>query len=260
MPLLIKTAADTWSSADHYVKTGDSTWSLIPQIYVKTGSGWKPLYSMKWVPQAWGACSQACGGGTQSRVVQCVRNDGRVLPDSACIKHVGAKPPTHQFCNTHSCTYYWAGHSDDWAGLSIYHPESNSYEFLFRGTAPGETYTMRPITSSLFAKGGNMYMSFEQQDWNGTSYSASLKMCTNTNRCTDFIVYFPKQGQCNGGIFWFVWNPDTMAVAHVRCAGWKQTRHSAYCSGCSACSDSGWGYLNCDSNYPAWTQRLFDFI
>jgi uncharacterized protein YycO len=47
---------------------------------------------------AWGYCSVACGGGTQTRTAACVRSDGTTVADSTC-----GTPVTSQSCNTHVC-------------------------------------------------------------------------------------------------------------------------------------------------------------
>ena len=53
----------------------------------------------------WWRCNTICGGGVQSRVVQCVQYDEfgnkKVLPSSKC--DASQKPPTKQPCNTHTC-------------------------------------------------------------------------------------------------------------------------------------------------------------
>eukprot|EP00958_Prasinococcus_capsulatus_P023825 scaffold3619_cov328-Prasinococcus_capsulatus_cf.AAC.12 len=59
-----------------------------------------------WSEGSWGACSEACGGGTRSRTVQCVSSLGAVVSDSACT---GSKPDSSQSCNTQACvTYGWS--------------------------------------------------------------------------------------------------------------------------------------------------------
>lgn len=57
--------------------------------------------SANWTTSAWGACSQSCGGGTQTRTVYCENTDnGDVLDDSICG---GGKPIESRSCNTQSC-------------------------------------------------------------------------------------------------------------------------------------------------------------
>ncbi len=59
------------------------------------------VYAFKAGP--WGACSVACAGGTQTRVVTCEDQVGRPFPDASCA---GAKPATSQACNTMACPRY----------------------------------------------------------------------------------------------------------------------------------------------------------
>lgn len=59
----------------------------------------------RWEVGNWNSCSVSCGGGSQSRPVQCVDNWDQVLSDSLCP---GTKPPTAQSCNSQSCfSYNW---------------------------------------------------------------------------------------------------------------------------------------------------------
>lgn len=49
----------------------------------------------------YGACSKSCGGGTQTRLVECRNNSGVKVADSNCS---GSKPSASKSCNTHSCS------------------------------------------------------------------------------------------------------------------------------------------------------------
>jgi hypothetical protein len=58
-------------------------------------------YCYQWSVGAFGACSKTCGGGTQTRTVQCLRQPGgAVVADGNCG---GTKPAPSQSCNTQSC-------------------------------------------------------------------------------------------------------------------------------------------------------------
>eukprot|EP01006_Ploeotia_vitrea_P034698 TRINITY_DN65790_c14_g1_i2.p1 TRINITY_DN65790_c14_g1~~TRINITY_DN65790_c14_g1_i2.p1 ORF type:complete len:1985 (+),score=893.63 TRINITY_DN65790_c14_g1_i2:504-5957(+) len=64
-----------------------------------------PTYS--WSSGEWSSCSVACGGGTQTRTVECKSSTGPVVDDSYC-SGAGTKPATSQSCNTAACeTYNW---------------------------------------------------------------------------------------------------------------------------------------------------------
>lgn len=253
MPLMQRTSDNRWKQADAYVKTGTTTWTVVPQIYVKTAaSTWSPLYKYKWNPGAWGACDKLCGGGTQTRAVPCVDQSGRTVPDSYCTKHAGTKPATTQMCNTQVCTYWILGGADDAAFLSVLDnpADINSWHCVL-----GRRHGDRPpgwlqITSVAF-QNELVYARWQAWDWNGTSYSSYLQLCTSQQACSPVIVYYPKLGECGGANFWFIWNTKTLEVQKVRCA----IRPAGGCLGCSPCTDSGWGYLNCDPSIaPDWTK------
>jgi len=53
-----------------------------------------------WSYTAWGACSAACGVGTQTRTVACVNADGQ-SSGTGCDE--GTKPPASRNCNVHAC-------------------------------------------------------------------------------------------------------------------------------------------------------------
>lgn len=54
-----------------------------------------------WVVGGFGACSVACGGGTQSQTVTCEDSNGNAADSTLCT---GTEPPTSQTCNTQACT------------------------------------------------------------------------------------------------------------------------------------------------------------
>ncbi len=51
----------------------------------------------------WGSCSASCGGGTQTRLVECRSTIGYTVNDWQCT---GTMPANSQSCNTQSCTTY----------------------------------------------------------------------------------------------------------------------------------------------------------
>ena len=60
----------------------------------------------QWVG-SFGACSNACGAGTQTKVLTCLRSDGAIVANNLCVTPA---PPTTQACNGVSgCAYQWVG-------------------------------------------------------------------------------------------------------------------------------------------------------
>jgi hypothetical protein len=53
-----------------------------------------------WVLGDWSVCSASCGGGNQTRTVECHDSAGNTVSDSLCS---GAAPAVTQACNTQSC-------------------------------------------------------------------------------------------------------------------------------------------------------------
>ncbi|CAL8289351.1 unnamed protein product [Merluccius merluccius] len=62
-----------------------------------------------WLVGEWGVCSRSCGGGEQTRQVQCVQRTGQssvdTLADPKCVQ---PSPGRRQACNAHSCPPVWS--------------------------------------------------------------------------------------------------------------------------------------------------------
>ena len=103
MPLSVKTESGMRYASAH-VKV-DGVWRKARQVYQKTATGWRPVWSYEWTTGDWGGCSATCGGGTQTRTVDCDRNDGVRVADALCET---TKPAASNACNTQPCyTYNW---------------------------------------------------------------------------------------------------------------------------------------------------------
>lgn len=81
-------AASTINGASVSLGTFTTNWNVSTEAYA-------------WNTGSWGNCSVSCGGGTQSRTVDCRgQSTGAVGPGGWCS---GSQPTTSQTCNTHSC-------------------------------------------------------------------------------------------------------------------------------------------------------------
>jgi len=57
-------------------------------------------YTYAFSEGSFGSCSESCGGGTRTRTVTCLRDDGQAVADTMCS---GTKPSTSDSCNNQSC-------------------------------------------------------------------------------------------------------------------------------------------------------------
>ena len=73
----------------------------------------EPVYTYSWYTNNWNpvSCPVTCGGGTQTRTIDCKRSNGVSVDSSNC--NAASKPATTQSCNTQACvvqpvyTYSW---------------------------------------------------------------------------------------------------------------------------------------------------------
>lgn len=94
--------SNTWKKCSVYYKNTNDTWKEVKNIWYKTTSGWKPVWQYAWVAGSWSECSVPCGGGIQTRTVNCTRNDGVAKPEIFCAEF-NTKPSSQQDCNTQGC-------------------------------------------------------------------------------------------------------------------------------------------------------------
>ncbi|MEF2176014.1 MAG: thrombospondin type-1 domain-containing protein, partial [Candidatus Absconditabacteria bacterium] len=57
-------------------------------------------FTFSWKIGEYGGCDKTCGGGTQTRSVECKRNDNKIVADSYCSE---SKPDESKVCNTQVC-------------------------------------------------------------------------------------------------------------------------------------------------------------
>lgn len=73
-------------------------------------------HTYTWSTGSFGSCSIPCGGGVQTRTVECKREDNVVVPDSNCA---AAKPSPTQSCNTNACTTTYTWNPGSWSDCSL---------------------------------------------------------------------------------------------------------------------------------------------
>jgi len=67
-----------------------------------------------WIPDAWSQCSNSCGGGQQTRAVQCMMNGKHGSPDVNCGPN---RPADNQSCyDIQGCSYTWQ--PGEWTDMS----------------------------------------------------------------------------------------------------------------------------------------------
>ncbi|HEY4519221.1 MAG TPA: thrombospondin type-1 domain-containing protein [Candidatus Paceibacterota bacterium] len=82
-----------------------------------------------WMTGGWSACTESCGGGTQTRTVWCEDTNGVTVADGFCS---GIKPGGSQTCNTQVCTtsFYGGNHTaTDCIGAGGTVVNDGSYDF-----------------------------------------------------------------------------------------------------------------------------------
>lgn len=71
-----------------------------------------------WSVGEWGVCSRSCGGGEQTRQVQCVQRTSQTNVDALADSYCAQPTPTRrQTCNTHSCPPVWT--TGPWSQVSM---------------------------------------------------------------------------------------------------------------------------------------------
>ncbi|MEF2175075.1 MAG: thrombospondin type-1 domain-containing protein [Candidatus Absconditabacteria bacterium] len=164
----------------------------------------------------WGVCSESCGGGTQTRQVECKTTGGTTLTDADCIE---TKPTTSQTCNTQSCvTYSW---------------DATSW-----GTCSGGTWSSRGACSVTCGGGiqyrtcnsssGTQTRTVECKDNTGTvvsdSYCISPKPSTSQS-CTSSNCTGSSSQSCNTQTcVTYTWQVGSWGACSTTCGSGTQSR------------------------------------
>lgn len=146
-----------------------------------------PIYS--WVVGSWSECSVSCGGGVQSRSVQCTRNDGMIVAESNCITAGLTKPATSRACNTQDCpvslNFYTS--VDDSA---ILYPTDANGNIIGAGQSVQSTYSNKNYYGKLTTYHGFF-------PYSGYYYFRIDVSNANTGNNAGVSVYWPDGTSCS---------------------------------------------------------------
>lgn len=208
-----------------------SAFRQVSNVFVRVAGAWRPAWSYRWNAGGWGGCSASCGGGTQSRVVRCVRNDGVEMSDAFCSQ-AGSKPSTSQSCNTQACyTYSW--NWGNWGGCSAYCGYGTRSRSVWCQRSDGSTMSDsycsgkggKPAVSESCYAGACVTYKWATESWNACPASCGAGRQNRT-------VY------CKGS--------DGGRYGDGMCSGTKPAT-SQSCSSCSGCPNQvmdGTAYVN----------------
>ena len=122
-----------WVTRESFIYKNKKWYNLLNR-YHKVDTTWNPVYKYNWSISNWTACSAACDGGIQTRVVNCMRN-GSIVEDRYCVgAEQGAVPIRQQTCNTQMCwfpiniTVSW----DDNFALYLWRRSDNGITTLYK--------------------------------------------------------------------------------------------------------------------------------
>lgn|GEM_PF-5755489 len=87
-----------------YSQTGTCDWAC-DYGYMRDGNSCVLTQNNSWYTGEWNSCNMSCGGGTQTRIVECRSTIGYTVNNWQCT---GTMPAASQSCNTQACeSYTW---------------------------------------------------------------------------------------------------------------------------------------------------------
>lgn len=79
----------TWHKTHRWSGVSDAWKPRLNEFAYQEGDGrWHMAYTYAWETGEWGPCSASCGGGTQTRELRCLRNDGVYVDLKFCDAYV----------------------------------------------------------------------------------------------------------------------------------------------------------------------------
>ncbi|EFN59440.1 hypothetical protein CHLNCDRAFT_33886 [Chlorella variabilis] len=283
------------------VQCKDSTGKIVADAFC---SGTKPLSSQKcniqacvtylWQTQDWGACTKSCGGGTQTRVVQCMDSTGNIVADAFCS---GTKPLSSQKCNIQACvTYLWQ--TQDWGACTKSCGGGTQTRVVQCMDSTGNIVAdafcsgTKPLSSQKCNIQACVTYLWQTQDWGACTKSCGGGTQTRVVQCMDSTGNIVADAFCSGtkplssqmcnsqACLTYLWQTQDWGACTKSCGGGTQTRvvqcmdstgnivADAFCSGtkplssqkCNsqACATYSWETLdwgNCTESCGDGTQK-----
>ena len=165
--------------------------------------------SYAWRTGAWGATTQSCGQGTQTRSVSCGRSDGSTADDAKCT---GAKPETTQtVTSTATCTTAWT--TGEWgnptpacgattASRTVTCHRSDGTDVdgsQCAGDRPASTEPSTDYTTCTDGRTAAHPYNWRVGAWSAPSSTCGVGTQTRTVQCLDDAGGAADEGKCVGG-------------------------------------------------------------
>jgi len=208
------------------------------------------IYS--WMASGFGACSVACGGGTQSQTVNCQDNHGSVVDNSLCA---GTPPVANQTCNQQTClTYNWSasgyGACSATCGggtqtQTVVCKDSNGtvvQDSFCTGAKPAVAQTCNPQACVTYH--------WQQGGWGLCSVACGGGTQTQSVTCVDSNGNTVANGNCAGAPPASVQACNTQACPPPTHASSCQGGTYGHCIVPSTSGPTGFGWGTCENGYP----------
>lgn len=192
-------------------------------------------YTYSWDEGTWDACDATCGGGNQTRTVQCLRNDGQVADESACSE---TKPDTTQQCNTQECDV------DGVCGSTHYNCTSGNAINTSNPAAGLYTWTCKGSGNGTDASCDEAPTCF-----NGSNMD---QLCSSDSNCNSG-EYCSAAGCCMANPVTYSWDTGSWGACDATCGDGQETRTVV----CKDDSGNTVADSNCSGSKPNTTQNCY---
>ena len=144
--------------------------ALCPELEEYQACNTQACCENSWLTGSYTACSAPCGGGVQTRTVQCIDCNGVVVADGFCTT---TKPATQQLCNEHPCPCL----------LTV---DAGSPQTVYPGYSPQSCVT---LTSNVTSGNGTLTYA-----WSTGASGNAITVCPNEN--TTYCVTVTDTSNC----------------------------------------------------------------